>query len=193
VGFFLVLNLYFGSIKYMECPNGHKKLDQILFHNVEVDYCPDCLGIWFDKDELIYAKDDNDSQLKWVDFDVWRHKEKFQAVAVSRRCPVCRIPFVQIGYDNSKVKVDYCKNCMGIWLDRGEFKQIMIYLKDKADYEILHHYTKNLIKQLWEVFTGPQNFREEVVDVMMVLKLLKYKLMVQHPHLEKIIEEDLPK
>ena len=94
----------------MECPNGHKKLEKELFHDVEVDYCPECLGIWFDKDELVYAKDSKDEQLQWVDFDIWRHKEKFQAVSGNRRCPICRIPFVQLQYDNSKVKIDYCKN-----------------------------------------------------------------------------------
>lgn len=177
----------------MECPNGHKNLEKVLFHNVEVDYCPECLGIWFDIDELTYAKDDSDDQLTWVDFDVWRHKEKFETSPSARRCPICRISLVQIKYDNSKVKIDYCKNCQGIWLDRGEFKQIMVYLKNKADYEILHHYTRNLIKQLWEVFTGPQKLREELSDVLMILKLLDYKFMAQHPHLEKIIEEDLPK
>jgi len=177
----------------MECPNNHKELEKVLFHDVEVDYCTECMGVWFEKDELTYAKDDSDSQLKWIDFDVWRHKEKFEASSSSRKCPSCRITFVQIKYDNSKVKVDYCKNCQGIWLDRGEFKQIMVYLKNKADYEILHHYTKNLIKQLWEVFTGPQKLREELSDFLMVLKLLNYKFMAQHPHLEKIIEEDLPK
>src|SRR3989344_9311050 len=132
----------------MVCPNGHLKLEKALFHNVDVDYCPICLGIWFDKDELEYARDDEDEQLNWIDFDVWRHKEKFEAKLSDKWCPVCRIPFVKLAYDDAKVKIDFCKKCQGIWLDRGEFKQIMVYLKNKADYEILHHYTKNLIKQL---------------------------------------------
>lgn len=177
----------------MECPNKHGQLKKASFHNVNVDYCEKCIGIWFDKNELTYAKDDKDKQLNWVDFDVWRHKEKFETFKSPKWCPVCRVPFVQINYDDSKVKVDFCKNCNGIWLDRGEFKQIMVYLKNKADYEILHHYAKNLVKQLWEVFLGPQKLREELLDVLMVIKLLSYKFMAQHPHLEKMIEEDLPK
>lgn len=177
----------------MECPNKHAQLEKVLFHDVEVDYCPVCMGIWFNKGELAYAKDEKDKQLNWIDFDVWRHKEKFETSISNRRCPICRIPFVQINYDDSKVKIDFCKNCQGIWLDRGEFKQIIVYLKNKADYEILHHYAKNLIKQLWEVFAGPQNLREELEDFLMVLKLLNYKFMVQYPNIEKIIEEDIPK
>lgn len=163
-------------------------MQKALFHSVEVDYCPECLGIWFDKDELIYAKDSKDSQLNWLDFDVWRDKAKFKVLPANRRCPICRIQFVQIGYDRSSVMIDFCKHCQGIWLDRGEFKQIIVYLKKKFDYEILHRYTKNLALELWEVFAGPQKFREELADFLMVAKLLNYKFVVQYPMLNSMIE-----
>ncbi len=177
----------------MNCPNNHKEsMQKVLFHNVEVDYCPECLGVWFDYDELRLAKDAKDEQLHWLDFDVWRDKGKFAVSPSRRQCPVCRVLFVEVGYDGSNVKIDFCKNCRGMWLDRGEFKQIMVYLKRKSDYEILHHYSKNAAKQLWEVFTGPTTFREELEDFLMVLKLLNYKFVVQHPVLNALIE-DLPK
>ena len=176
----------------MECPNKHRELEKALFHDVEIDYCPECLGVWFDKDELAYAKNDKDQQLNWLDFDIWRDKDKFKISNINKRCPVCRIAFVEVAYSGSDVKIDFCKHCQGIWLDRGEFKQIMVYLKKKADYEILNKYTKNLAVELWEVFSGPEKFREELFDFLMLLKLFNYKFMAQHPYLEKIIEE-LPK
>lgn len=164
----------------------------MLFHDVEVDYCPECLGVWFDKNELAHAKNDKDKQLNWLDFDVWRDKSKFSAMNIQKRCPVCNLPFVQVGYDDSSVKIDFCKHCQGIWLDRGEFKQIMVYLKKKADYEILHHYSKNLAKELWEVFAGPEKLREELSDFLMLVKLFSYKFVVQHPTINKLVE-NLPK
>jgi uncharacterized protein len=173
----------------MNCPDNHKShMEKILFHNVEADYCPECLGMWFDKDEFRLAKDDKDQQLNWIDFDVWRDKGRFKVVTGQRRCPVCRIPMSQVHYDDSKVKIDFCKHCEGIWLDRGEFKQIIVYLKRKADYEILHHYIKTLSKQLWEVFTGPETLREELYDFLMVIKLFSYKFVVQYPFLNAWIE-----
>jgi Zn-finger nucleic acid-binding protein len=172
----------------MNCPNGHNNLEKALFHNVEVDYCPECLGVWFDKDELRYAIDDKDQQLNWLDFDLWRDKGKFKIAHIDKLCPVCRIPFVEVHYDNSKVKVDFCKHCQGVWLDRGEFKQIIVYLIRKYDYEILHHYTKNLAQQFWEVFAGPKKFREELDEFFMLLKLLNYKFVVQYPLLNSLIE-----
>ncbi len=172
----------------MDCLNNHGKLEKTLFHNVEVDYCPECLGIWFDCDELGLAKDAKDEQLNWIDVDLWRDKSKFDIAKSKRRCPVCRIPLVEVNYDDSKVKVDFCKMCNGVWLDRGEFKQIINYLKNKADYEILHHYTKNLAVELWEVFAGPEKLRAELEDFFMILKLFNYKFIVQHPLLNSMIE-----
>ncbi len=172
----------------MECPNKHSKLEKALFHDVEVDYCPECLGIWFDQDELAYAKDDKDQQLNWLDFDIWRDKGKFKLSKSDRHCPVDRAGLVQVAYDESNVKVDFCKMCQGIWLDRGEFKQIIVYLKKKADYEILHRYAKNLALELWEVFAGPQKFREELEDFLMLLKLFNYKFAAQHPLMHSMIE-----
>jgi Zn-finger nucleic acid-binding protein len=176
----------------MECPNDNEKLEKVLFHSVEVDYCPKCLGIWFDADELRLAKDDKDKQLNWVDFDLWRDKSKFHISQGDKHCPIDRAGLVEVKYEGAKTKVDFCKMCQGIWLDRGEFKQIINHLKNKADYEILNHYTKNLVSELWEVFSGPETFRSELADFLMLLKLFSYKFLFQYPRINGLIEE-LPK
>ena len=172
----------------MECINNHGQLEKALFNNVEVDYCPICLGIWFEQYELRYAKDEKDNQLNWFDVDLWRDKVRFQIAKIRKVCPSCRMPLYEVNYDNSKIKVDLCNLCKGIWLDRGEFKQIIIYLKTKSDYEILYNYNKNFRQELWEVFTGPEKFREELIDFLTLLKLFNYKFVVQHPFLNSLIE-----
>ena len=182
-------NFSYSKYNIMECPNDKEKLESILFHEVEVDYCPKCLGIWFDKDELRLAKDDKDKNLNWVDVDLWRDKSKFKVLRISKYCPVDRAGLVEVQYDESKTKVDFCKMCQGIWLDRGEFKQIINYLKNKSDYEVLHNYTKNLVVQLWEVFNGPEMFRSELEDFLTLLKLFNYKFETQHPLLNSMIKE----
>ncbi|MCX6719705.1 MAG: zf-TFIIB domain-containing protein [Candidatus Staskawiczbacteria bacterium] len=176
----------------MNCPNDNEQLENVLFHNVEVDYCPKCLGIWFDKNELKMAKDEKDKNLNWLDVDLWRDKLKFRVSRGAKHCPVCRAGLTEVKYDESKTKVDFCKMCRGIWLDRGEFKQIINYLKNKSDYEILHHYTKNLVVQMWEVFSGPETFRSELEDFLTLLKLFNYKFIIQRPYLSLLMNE-LPK
>ena len=128
----LVFDDNFGYSKGMQCPNDNENLEKVLFHNVEVDYCPKCLGIWFDGDEFALAKNDKDKNLNWLDIDLWRDKSKFKVMRISKFCPICRVGLVEINYDESKTKVDFCKKCNGVWLDRGEFKQIINYLKSES-------------------------------------------------------------
>lgn len=194
--FLFVKKLVLDLISYynygMNCPIDNEYLEKILFHNVEAEYCPKCLGIWFDSDELRLAKDNADEKLNWLDVDLWRDRMKFKISKGIKRCPVCRVALNEVHYDDSKVKIDYCKMCHGVWLDRGEFKQIMNYLKRKSDYEILNHFSKNAMNQLWEVFAGPEGFRSELTDFLTLVKLFNYKFVTQHPYLEELID-DLPK
>lgn len=38
-------------------------------------------------------------------------------------CPACRVPLSLS--DRQGVEVDYCPNCRGVWLDRGELDKII--------------------------------------------------------------------
>jgi uncharacterized protein len=38
-------------------------------------------------------------------------------------CPVCKIPLVMS--DRQGVEIDYCPQCRGVWLDRGELDKII--------------------------------------------------------------------
>lgn len=176
----------------MLCPICKKNLDKAILSNVEVDYCPKCLGLWFEQDELKWAKDERDKNLNWLDIDLWKERKKFGISQSQKLCPLCRLPLYEINYGDSKIKVDLCNLCRGIWLDRGEFKKIIEYLKEKADFEVLNNYAKNLKAEFWEIFTGPETLREEVLDLLTILKLLNYKFATQHPIITKIISQ-LPK
>ena len=176
----------------MKCPICKKTLEQTILCNTEVDYCPKCLGLWFEDDELRWAKDQKDRNLRWLDTDLWREPEKFKISPGKKLCPACRLPLYETNYGGSQIKVDVCNLCYGVWLDRGEFKKIIQYLKKKADVEVLNHYLKNLREEFWEIFTGPEVLREELDDFLTILKVLNYKFIVQHPNISKIISS-LPK
>jgi Zn-finger nucleic acid-binding protein len=176
----------------MICPICKKDLDKIIFYGVEVDYCPKCLGFWFEEDELRLAKDNRDRDLNWLDIDLWKKKTSLKISSGKKLCPFCRLPLYETSYGRSKIKVDVCNICKGIWLDRGEFKKIIEYLKKEGYYETMNNYAKNLISEFWEIFVGPESLREEISDFLTILKILNYKFVVQHPLLTKIIS-NLPK
>jgi Zn-finger nucleic acid-binding protein len=176
----------------MKCPRCQKELKNAIFYNTGVDYCPKCLGIFFQEDELRQAKDEKDKDLRWLDVDLWQEPEKFKINYGKRLCPSCRLPLYEVYYGKSNIIVDICNVCKGIWLDRGEFRKIIDYLKKRAGYELMHEYVKDLNREFWEIFTGPETFREEVTDFLTILKVMNYKFLAQHPYLSRIIS-NLPR
>ena len=43
--------------------------------------------------------------------------------AVAMPCPVCKVALVMS--DRQGVEIDYCPQCRGVWLDRGELDKIL--------------------------------------------------------------------
>ena len=176
----------------MLCPVCKNNLEKAVFYGVEADYCDICLGLWFEEEELRWAKDEKDRNLRWLDFDLWKDKTKFRISKGIRFCPSCRFPLYEVLYDDSDIVIDLCNLCYGVWLDRGEFKKITEYIKEKSDLEVLNHYAKNLTQETWEVFAGPESLREEILDLLAIIKLMNHKFLTQHPNLSQIIS-NLPK
>jgi len=171
----------------MVCPSCNQKLKKAVFHQTAVDYCSKCLGIWFGKDELRQAKDDKDDDLKWLDIDLWQNEKKFKISQDKAVCPACSVPLYSIDYGDSKIKVKVCSLCEGVWLDRGEFRKIIEYLKEKGKEKALKDYFGVFLEEWLEVFTGPEELKSELADFWAVVKVLNYKLMVQYPLIAKII------
>ncbi len=177
----------------MKCPI-HKKinLETAVFYDTEVDYCPEGLGVWFEKGEFRIAKDSKQKNLDWLDVDLWKEKGKFEISKEEKLCPACEVPMYEVSYSDSEIRIDLCNVCEGIWLDRGEFKKIIEYLREKSSKKIMNEYVRSLLEETGEVFTGPESLQEEVSDVVTVVGLLKHKLSAKYPTLAEIIS-DLPR
>lgn len=44
-------------------------------------------------------------------------------IANAMLCPVCEVPLTMS--DRQNVEIDYCPQCRGVWLDRGELDKII--------------------------------------------------------------------
>jgi Zn-finger nucleic acid-binding protein len=177
----------------MNCPNCQTvELENSLLNDVEVDFCPQCLGIWFEIDEFEQAKNKKDKSLNWLDIDLWKDGKKFSLDKSQKSCPLCEVPFYGVKYGSSGIKVDICNLCQSLWLDRGEFAKIIDYLKKEKSHQLLKHYAKNVLQEGVEMFWGPEDFPSEVKDFAVILKLLNYKFTAQHPAISQLIA-GLPK
>ncbi len=117
------------------CQNGMRAaIEATPAGSVELDYCPSCRGIWFDRGEL-------ESILLQVRSDI-------QPIAPpnptdepgQRRCPRDRTPMAERRLSTARLRssmyashheavpdgvvIDLCPHCRGIWLDGGELGQI---------------------------------------------------------------------
>ncbi len=81
---------------------------------VHVDFCKSCKGIWFDRFELERLMENS----LW-DLQIPSGSDRAQLL-----CPKCSQRMWSFNYPETKIMVDACKSCHGIWLDAGELKKI---------------------------------------------------------------------
>jgi Zn-finger nucleic acid-binding protein len=90
--------------------------------DLEIDRCPSCDGIWLDQSEM--------QKLEAIVEPVFLEIRKIPAKIdqlLGLYCPRCegRVLMEKADHDrDEKVVVDYCPNCKGVWLDKGELRAI---------------------------------------------------------------------
>lgn len=177
----------------MKCPISKiDELQAIHMGSINIDSCTECKGFWFDYDELRKVKDLKVSHANWLDVDLWTDKTQISGIKSEKNCPKCANDLYKISYGDSDIEIDICRSCRGIWLDRGEFEKILKYVKEQWTDEVLKNYKKNLIKESKEVFSGPETFKSETADLLMLIDLFKYKFMAENEKLSYILI-NLPK
>lgn len=166
-----------------QCPKCNDELILKKIGGVEVDECQKCKGIWYDKDELRQAKDASDSDLNWMDFEIWKHEDQFETSSCDVSCPTCQKPMVTLEYGKSNVAIDYCQSCKGTWLDKGEFKSIIDALESELLTKSFPNYIKETIQEGIEIISGPESVVSEWKDFSNALRFMQYRLFVENPSL----------
>ncbi|MCX6078862.1 MAG: zf-TFIIB domain-containing protein [Chloroflexi bacterium] len=104
----------------MECPKCAAALIKKFYKGMlEVDYCPNCRGMWLDFNEL--------DRLEDVAFDEDSNKGSLihHENEVLSKCPVCSMRMYEFQYRLYDLKLDYCTNKHGFWLDAGEDERVL--------------------------------------------------------------------
>ena len=85
---------------------------------IELDYCAEELGVWFDEGEIEALFQ---STVPILAVDKGGKKGK-------RRCPRCNAK-MRLHYPLPELELDICANGCGIWFDAGEVNQLAIALE----------------------------------------------------------------
>lgn len=167
----------------MDCPRCHLPMNTRQIGEIKIDECPQCKGMWFDQGELQAAKDQTDPDLNWLDFEIWKHKDRFRVAAQPLQCPRCQVEMVAVDYDQTGVEIDCCPQCHGVWLDKGEFVKIIEALQQELAAKDVSDYAAASLAEATELFTGSESFTSEWKDFTTVLRLLQYRLFAEKPRL----------
>ncbi len=172
----------------MHCPKCSTDLKVSKLLGVRIDRCPSCMGSWFDRNELRKARNQADSDLAWMEINLWKETDGFHVKRESVQCPSCGEKMASVGYADTGIQIDYCSECGGIWLDSGEFRQIIQSLEHDIDNMTASDYFRESIREAEELIATSDHFSEEWKHFKTVLKLLEYRVLAEHRTLARIIE-----
>ena len=133
--------------------------------------------------------DATDRDLGWVDFDLWKHPDRFRVGEKPMTCPSCSISMVAIDYDDTEVEVDFCTSCRGVWLDGGELEKIIGSLTENLLTMEASDYARASLEEAKELITGREGAASEWRDLATVLRLLQYRILSGNPTLGRMLAE----
>ena len=169
----------------MKCPRCGGRTRARTIKSLKVDRCPGCGGSWCGPGELRLLKDrEKAGDYRWIDVDLWRERERFRAGRQEGLvCPKDRQRMTTVRYGTSRVRVDICARCEGIWLDQSEYEKILRYLEKRVNTETLREYLHDVRDEFVEIFTGRESIPSEIADFLKVLHLLELRFIVQHKNI----------
>jgi Zn-finger nucleic acid-binding protein len=103
------------------CPECFLELKPFQLGSVELDFCQECHGLWFDRGELLKTS-------KGVHFGTKKippmFKKKVREIqSRPRPCVRCNVSLEILDYEG--VEIDICEICRGIWLDANELPSLI--------------------------------------------------------------------
>ncbi|MGH9733992.1 MAG: zf-TFIIB domain-containing protein [Candidatus Acidiferrales bacterium] len=167
------------------CPACGETLDDYTVFSMHFEGCPKCKGLWLIKDQLRGLKNKvDDGSLRWLKTEI-ENVGKTSVISTKRRCVACKTTnLVCVHFGKSSVLIDWCPQCHGMWLDRGEFQAMIDYLKN----ELTRAHPKDIEKQaeadLKRVWTGgPESRFDEALDAKAAISALINATIFEHPAL----------
>ncbi len=118
----------------MKCPTCHNMMIVVEHEHVELDYCPDCEGVWFDAGELELLLETMQLQQSILSIDSVLTSQETKSKEKKRKCPICnsKMKKATVGHD-PEVLIDACSRGDGLWFDAGEVGQIITQVPSAQD------------------------------------------------------------
>ncbi|MFC1968612.1 zf-TFIIB domain-containing protein [Chloroflexota bacterium] len=116
----------------MKCPACNSLMIVVEHGKIELDYCVNCSGVWFDAEELKLLLEAMQLEGTSLSLDNILTTSEAKSVEKKRNCPICgkKMKKATVGHE-PEVIIDACSWGDGLWLDSGEVDQLIAHLADK--------------------------------------------------------------
>lgn len=117
----------------MKCPVCKKLMIVVEHEKIELDYCVNCSGVWFDAGELELFLETMNLERNSLSLAKLLSSPEVKAAERKRKCPICgkKMQKTTIG-EEPKVLIDACTKGDGLWFDGGEVEQLVKQLAVKS-------------------------------------------------------------
>lgn len=136
----------------MKCPACNNLMIAVEHEHIELDYCMECSGVWFDAGELELLLEPLEIEDHILSLDSILTSTEAKSAEKKRRCPIChkKMKKTTVGHE-PEVLIDACSYGDGLWFDREEVGRLISQLPDKPAGE--PDSQRRVINFLGEVFT----------------------------------------
>ena len=116
----------------MKCPACSSLMIVVEHEKIELDYCVNCSGVWFDAGELELLLETMQLEETSLSLDNILTSPEAKSTEKKRRCPICgqKMKKATVGH-KPEVFIDACPQGDGLWFDSGEVGQLITQLSDK--------------------------------------------------------------
>jgi len=116
----------------MKCPACSNLMIVVEHENIELDYCTECSGVWFDAGELELLLETMQLEGSSLSLDSILTSPEARSSEKKRKCPICRqkMKKATVGHE-PEVLIDACPRGDGLWFDKGEVGQLITQLSDR--------------------------------------------------------------
>jgi len=99
---------------------------------IELDYCPNCEGVWFDGGELeLLLKSEGLSESNLAIGEIVKLPE-IEHSTRTRKCPLCNKNMKEVAIGSPTIDIDVCVNSDGLFFDGGEMHALLKQLSEKT-------------------------------------------------------------
>jgi Zn-finger nucleic acid-binding protein len=116
----------------MLCPVCRKVMIIVEHHRIELDFCPQCGGVWFDASELELFLQAADLPAADISPEALLRLPDVKESPQGRKCPLCHRRMRGVAIGEPAIVIDVCKRGQGLWFDGGEVHQLFTQLAAKT-------------------------------------------------------------